>query len=210
MLGWPTPQPPWPAARRLLVAGYGMAAAAWRLLFYLGIAAVLVATLSTLGTVLAVGLFLLAYAMPVVRLAGRLWRDRLTHETQSLRLTASAALALGLTAAAVLVMRQPGRIGAPAVVDFAPLTVVRAHSPGFVRQVCVGDGQTVRQGAVLLVLENDQLRHDLRDVQLAVDQSGIRAGSLCRTASWPNTRSSWPTASRSRRNNTRSRPRWTS
>lgn len=178
VLGWPTPRPPWPVGRRLLVAGYGLGAGLWRLFFYLGIAAVLAATLSTLGTVLAVALFLLAYAMPLVRLAGRLWRDRLTHETRPLRLAASAALTAGVLAAAVLVMRQPGRITAPAVVDFAPLTVVRARSPGFVRQVCVHDDQAVAAGAVLLVLENDELRHELGDVQLAIAQSKIKAGSL--------------------------------
>jgi putative peptide zinc metalloprotease protein len=58
------------------------------------------------------------------------------------------------------------------------LTVIRAGSPGFVRQVHVSDGQQVRPGDVLVVLENPQLRMELADLELALNQLDLKRRSL--------------------------------
>jgi multidrug efflux pump subunit AcrA (membrane-fusion protein) len=54
------------------------------------------------------------------------------------------------------------------------LTVVRAESPGFVRAVCVRDGDQLTRGQVIARLANEELQYTAADIQLALEQSAIK------------------------------------
>jgi putative peptide zinc metalloprotease protein len=64
---------------------------------------------------------------------------------------------------------------APALVQYAPLTIVRAGSAGFVREVIAEDGQSVAEGDLLLVLENEQLEIELKELDVSVEQSRLKS-----------------------------------
>ena len=56
------------------------------------------------------------------------------------------------------------------------MAVVRAGSPGFVRQLSVQNGQVVEQGDVLAMLDNDDLEAQLADLELQIEDARL----LCR------------------------------
>ena len=72
----------------------------------------------------------------------------------------------------------PGTVEAPVVVEYAPLTVVRADCPGFVSKVCVRSGQSVRTGDVVAVLANEELATELARLKLEVAQSVLKSRTL--------------------------------
>jgi putative peptide zinc metalloprotease protein len=86
-----------------------------------------------------------------------------------------SAAAAGLLLATGLWSLGPAWIHAPAIVEYAPLTVIRAASPGFVEGVLVASGDTVRQGQPLVILRNDELQIELTELDLAIEQSRVRA-----------------------------------
>ena len=67
---------------------------------------------------------------------------------------------------------------APAIVRYAPLEIVRADSPGFVRDVYVRSGQQVAPGTIVAVLENEELASECRLLDLAVQQANVRCRAL--------------------------------
>jgi putative peptide zinc metalloprotease protein len=82
---------------------------------------------------------------------------------------------LGLLLCVSAWLLRPAWISAPAVVEYAPLTVIRCASPGFVEQVHVRSGQQVSEGQPILTLRNDELRIELNDLMVAIEQSHARA-----------------------------------
>lgn len=85
------------------------------------------------------------------------------------------AVATGLVIAAGCWSLSPAWISAPAIVEYAPPTVIRATTPGFVERVLVTSGQWVSEGQPLVVLRNDELRIELTELRLAIEQSRLRA-----------------------------------
>ena len=63
-------------------------------------------------------------------------------------------------------------------VEYAPLTILRAQAPGLVSRVLVAGGQHVQSGQLLVELENEQLQLELRDLDLALNQSELRLRTL--------------------------------
>ena len=160
---------------RAFVFLYGVAAMVWRI----AVCAGLVVAASTLfrgaGIVIAVigaGLWL---AAPVLHIVQRY----VSKDNQRLRLQWSGShltFALGTSVVVVVLMVVPWPFGpdAPAVVDYKPLTVVRAGSAGFVKDLQISNGQWVDAGQVLAVLENEDLKWELADFELAARQSDIK------------------------------------
>ena len=67
----------------------------------------------------------------------------------------------------------------PAVVEYAPLTVVRAATPGFVCAVRVHSGAVVDAGQIIALLENQEISAQLADLQLALQQSDLKVRMYC-------------------------------
>jgi multidrug resistance efflux pump len=63
-------------------------------------------------------------------------------------------------------------------VEYAPLTILRAQAPGLVSRVHVVSGQRVESGQLLVELDNEQLHQELRDLDLALEQSEGRLRTL--------------------------------
>ena len=68
-----------------------------------------------------------------------------------------------------------GNIVAPAVVDYAELSIVRAQSPGFVTEIRVSASQSVDEGQVLVVLENRELSAAIAVLEKRVQESRLRS-----------------------------------
>ena len=70
---------------------------------------------------------------------------------------------------------SPSVITAPLVVDYDPLTIVRAPTAGFVETIHVGTGQRVGIGDPLITLRNPKLESDLRLIEADIEVARVRA-----------------------------------
>lgn len=68
----------------------------------------------------------------------------------------------------------PFGLTAPGVVEYSPLSVVRADGAGFVASVLVQEGELVSEGQPLLELINEELARDRHDLEFAIEQSRLR------------------------------------
>ncbi len=71
-------------------------------------------------------------------------------------------------------LSAPATKSAPAVVQFATETIVRAESPGFIDEVLVSSGDKVKQGDLLIRLRNRELLDELIVLMCEVDGSRIQ------------------------------------
>lgn len=54
------------------------------------------------------------------------------------------------------------------------MAVIRADSPGFVSEIRVRSGQSVKKSQVLATLRNDELHRELADIELSVEQAEVK------------------------------------
>jgi len=73
-----------------------------------------------------------------------------------------------------LLIALVGMVSAPVVIDYEPLSIVRANAPGFADQIHVENGQSVREGDLLVSLGNLDLRSELKSVEVDIRISGLR------------------------------------
>jgi putative peptide zinc metalloprotease protein len=175
LLGLTPARPEWPIRSRRIIALYSVASLVWRSFVYLAIGIALVGWLSYAGGFLAFVLVLLRGGPAVWQAGKRLQQAAAGQRYVARRAACLIAAACGLAGAAVLVLLRPAWITAPAVAEYAPLTVIRAASPGFVEHVHVASGQQVSAGQTILRLRNDELAVELTELTLAIEQSRLRA-----------------------------------
>jgi putative peptide zinc metalloprotease protein len=156
------------------IAWYGIASLLWRVSLYVSLVLLAVSLLGYLGAALAFAWTLMHVVVPWARALGQFLAASPpgTVSLNRLMFLGSAGIAVAGLASWLLLM--PGKVEAPAIVEYAPLAVVRAGSPGFVREVLVHSGQLVEQGQMIAVLGNDELQAELKDLDLAIEQSTIK------------------------------------
>ena len=87
---------------------------------------------------------------------------------------------LGLVCVCHTKVPWPWAPSVPGIVEFEYVSVVRIDSPGFVEEIRVKDGQRIFRGDVLLVLNNEELLAECRDLEIGIEKSLARQGVLLR------------------------------
>jgi putative peptide zinc metalloprotease protein len=169
------PSLPESRSMRVFIACYGLAAFLWRI----AVCTCLIIGATTLfrgaGIILALVAAILWLGVPATRLFRRALRLR-NEQGSTRNVTCSTIGLAGIVAFLLLTtVPWPGTLQAPAVVEYSPLTVVRAASPGFVSDVRVHGGQLVENGQILAVLQNEELELELADLNLALEQSEVKS-----------------------------------
>jgi putative peptide zinc metalloprotease protein len=175
LLGLQPPLPNWRPASRRIIAVYALASLAWRVFVYVAITLALIAWLSYAGGLLAAALLLWRGAPAAWQASRRLLQAAAGRRGVGCRLMALGASACAVMAMLTVTLLRPAWISAPAVAEYAPLTVLRAASPGFVEQVHVASGAEVAAGQPIVTLRNDELAIELAELNLAIEQSVLRA-----------------------------------
>jgi putative peptide zinc metalloprotease protein len=165
-------QRPLPAQQKYAIAVYAIVSLAWRILVYGGLA---IAAMVLAGRVQK----WLSLALAVLLLVGLAYRAfrglAALIEQQPIkpvgRLAAVSALAFALLALAACFLGGSATIRVPGIVDYKPLVIVRADSPGFVRRLLVKDGDQVESGQLLAVLENRELKTEVAIARLELEKS---------------------------------------
>jgi putative peptide zinc metalloprotease protein len=167
-----------PRAERI-VKIYAVAAFVWRFVVWVTLMTALVVLLAQFHAIAA-----LAGASAIVILSGRgavasfrRWFKQLPACSPSRVYAVAAAGAIAIIVTALLLLR-PATISAPGIVEYSPLVIVRATSPGFIREMQVHDGDQIAAGQKLAVLENRELLVQLRLAEIDVEKSIARCRSL--------------------------------
>ena len=160
-----------------IIKAYGFAALAWKIIlcFVLSIAAANL--ISGLGLILALVAAALWLALPTLQLL-RFLAIGSEFEIPNRRRFArvSGGLVIGLLAV-LFFLPAPSIMNVPIVVDYQPLSIVRAETPGFIDEILVDDQQPVHQGDVLMRLRNDDLEVQLLQTRTELQKANIRARS---------------------------------
>lgn len=166
------------SGKEILICFYGWMAGVWRVTVSVSILIAAAALFHGAGIILAVAALLLWVVVPTLEFlrtfVGRRSRPAPAQPVSRARLVATTLILGPLLALFLFATPWPLSVRAPAVVEFAPHSVVRTASDGFVREVFVRDHQLVESGQPLARLVNDQLELERHDLQLQIRQSELR------------------------------------
>ncbi|NUQ65353.1 MAG: HlyD family efflux transporter periplasmic adaptor subunit [Pirellulales bacterium] len=177
LLGLKTAAPNEAGLRGTFVKLYGAAALLWRIVACLTLGAAAAVLFHGFGLVLTALAAVFWVGLPAARLAVYLVKGN-GREKPPIWQAAWRIPVAAVCAGLCLAIPIPTGIRAPAVVEYAPLAVVRIDSPGFVERISVKTGQQVQQGQVLAVLRNDELRLEWEALDLDIEQSSVRGRIL--------------------------------
>jgi putative peptide zinc metalloprotease protein len=157
-----------------LTASYGVAAFVWRMLICVGLLISASVMFHGAGIVLAAAGVVLWFGRPILQLLRKLWLLTRLDPRQSLRATVLGVASATALGAFLFLTPWPAGATAPGILDHQDLAVVRAETPGFVRRIHVVDGEQVKEGSLLIELENEELTNEVADIRVAIEQSDIR------------------------------------
>jgi len=153
---------------------YGASAFVWRILVTISMVIGASVLFEGLGLALAGVGVLLWFGMPVTKTITS-WFKMLTHRpAMALRGAVLASIAVAGLSSLVCFVPCPGTASAPAIVEYTDLSIVRAGADGFVFRIDVEQGSFVNEGDILIVLRNDELESEVRDLEVAISQSRAR------------------------------------
>ena len=166
--------PALPPRRAVLVKSYALASACWRWLLLMSIFLWVIGTFPYLGTLVVVVVSFFYLFLPTVQDWTRLARSGAAVSRSVRQWAVVGGCVAGAASMTGIWLFGRSTVYAPAAVEYAPLTIVRSLSPGFVREVPVRSGDRVRAGQILVRLENEDLRAELVDIELVTNQSLIQ------------------------------------
>lgn len=164
---------PWRAWQRWLVNGYGIGALVWQSMLCVTMSVILLEYAGRLG-IFAATLFVIAFGLPqVVSGMKTFWQIGFHPRPRGWQLARFAMLTSGLVGLVGWCYCATSSLQAPAVVEYAPLVVVRAPAAGFVETLHVTDGQQVDEGDLVATLQNDELNLECDEIANRIEQCRV-------------------------------------
>lgn len=154
------------------VALYAVAAWCWRLFVCVSLICGAAALLHGAGVVIAAVAIFSWFIVPAYRLVRTLWMEADWKRTARFVVLVGGAAAAGFALLSYTPWPFPRR--SPGVVEYEPLSVVRAKSAGFLQEIHVTPGEMVAAGQLLARLENPELHNQLKLLELSVKESELR------------------------------------
>lgn len=165
----------------IFVSVYGWLAIVWRAVICFSLAVLASTLFHGAGIILAAVGVVLWYGRPTVQIFSML-RDQYTQCRASFRRAMCAGSAVAIVAAIILLwMPTPFGVTVPGIVEIADSVHVRTVSDGFVNDVLVRDGQSVKAGDVLVVLQNKDVSNIYQGLQIEIAQTRLRRRFLLDT-----------------------------
>jgi putative peptide zinc metalloprotease protein len=168
LFGVATTPPRLPKGKATFVRLYAYSSWIWRILVTAGLIVAAATLFRGAGIVLAVFAVIVWWAMPIWGWLKLLTAPRGPTRANRLRFAALVLVGVFVGAAMFFWVPWPITTQAPGIVEYSPLTSVRAKSPGFLRQICVQPGDQVSAGDIIAVLENVELTREHADLELQV------------------------------------------
>ncbi len=154
---------------------YGIFAFGWRLLISLSLIIGASVLFHGAGIVLSMIAVLLWFAVPLGVFVKKMCLGTCSRPISRFHL-AGSGMALGLSLFLLFgVLSGPNCTSAPAIVRLEHEQNLRAPRDAFIEEICVCDGQTVREGDILVRLQNRMLSLELGALREQIFQSQIRS-----------------------------------
>ena len=164
--------------RGLAVRIYGVLAMMWFFLIGIGLSLAASSMIEGFGLIVAVIGCVLWLGVPLFKLA-KYFLVGTKIETPN-RFWFVSAMTITLLAIGCFLEFTPSPtvVSTPIVIDYEPLSIVRANTNGFAKEIHVVDGQQVSEGDLLVVLENRDLEHELLSLLTDIKISKLRLKAL--------------------------------
>ena len=168
-------QPLPPPGQRVQLLVYGIASSIYRIFVGVMIILMVTYTIPVLGILMAIGGLLTWLVVPWVKLF-----KYHTIEPELHRKRGRAWLTVGIVGAAAVILlgliNFPVRVYAEGVADPQQRDVVRASTPGFVKEIVAKPGQRLKAGDVILVAEDRELEAQIlkKEAEIRATQAAIR------------------------------------
>ena len=164
--------------RGLAVRAYGVLAMAWFFSIAIGLSLAASSFIEGFGLIVAmIGLGMWA-GLPLYKLIKYTAVGTETEIPNRSWFATAMACTLLLVGGFLYLCPSPSVVSAPVVIDYDPLSVVRANSDGFAQAIHVVNGQAVQEGDLLVTLENLELEHELHSLQIDINISELRSNNL--------------------------------
>lgn len=173
-LGTPRPNFAWQGVKGIIVRAFGVFAFLWRIVVLSGLIIAASFLFHGAGLLLAALACLAWVALPLAKGLQLLAQETLRNLRLGLRFAFSLAIGLGIGILVWDFIPWPGSRQAHGMIEYAPVSVVRAEVAGFVEEVLVETNQMVQKGEILARLRNDDLNSQCQDLEIQIEQSIIK------------------------------------
>lgn len=164
--------------RGLAVRAYGVLAMAWFFSIAIGLSLAASSFIEGFGLIVAIIGLVMWAGIPLYKLIKYTAVGTETEIPNRSWFATAMACTLLLVGGFLYLCPSPSVVSAPVVIDYDPLSVVRANSNGFARAIHVVNGQSVQEGDLLVTLENLELQHELHSLQIDINISELRSNNL--------------------------------
>ena len=127
-----------------------------------------------LGLFLSVLGVTLWFGLPIYRTLKPLLGVNSQRPIRLLRTALSLSVLLGLGTLLFTALKAPAIKSAPAIIQFSNETFLRADAAGFIKKILVSDGEQVRKGQPLIVLENPQISNEVTALSRLIKESEVQ------------------------------------
>lgn len=164
--------------RGMAVRIYGVLAMLWFFTIAIGLSLAASSLIEGFGLVVAlIGLVMWA-GIPLFKLIKFLIVGTETIRPNRVWFTGAMTLTILLLGCFLYFCPSPSVVSAPIVIDYEPMSIVRANADGFATQIHVTDGQMVEEGDLLMTLENPDLQQELNSLLIDIKISELRSNTL--------------------------------
>jgi len=153
---------------------YGTMAFGWKMLISISLTIGASVLLPNFGVFLAAIGAALWIALPLYKQYEQTVGSKAKHPVSPKRLSISLGVMALVGVLLFFVLAAPATKSAPALVQFANETILRAESPGFIDKIHVQSGDRVKQGDLLVRLRNRELLDEVTALQCRVDEARIQ------------------------------------
>ncbi len=158
--------------RTLFVRGYGIVAWGWRTLVFFSLVLTAATIFEGAGVVISV-IAIGGWLVSMVRRCAKFIGGESNAKPNWVRFTVVGGGLTAMVLFALICVPWPGSVAAPAIVQYSAEAVIRTECDGFIRKVRVEGGAYVHEGQVLVEMSNDELDHELAQLELKIEQSRI-------------------------------------
>lgn len=164
--------------RGLAVRSYGVLAMLWFFSIAIGLSLAASSFIDGFGLLIAIIGLVMWAGIPLFKLTHYFLVGTKTDRPNRLWFSTATGLTVLLVGSFLYFCPSPSVVSAPIVIDYEPMSIVRANSSGFAKQIHVTDGQYVNQGDLLVTLHNPELDHELKSLLIDIQVSKLRANTL--------------------------------
>ncbi|MEL7497641.1 MAG: biotin/lipoyl-binding protein [Planctomycetota bacterium] len=171
------------------IRAYGLLAAGWKVVICVSLTLTASVMLGGWGILIAVLGVISWIGVPAYQAVKGLIHRMQSHRHQAIRAAMVSTLSMAAIGCAWFWLPNPFPAHLPCVVDYVNSAKVRANTSGFVTTVEVAEGQVVREGDILIRLENRELASRILEAEcelelylvrekIAIDQREVASGQM--------------------------------